>query len=311
MNTMTAYRIHRFGDDALQADQIPVPEPGPGQVVVLVHAASVNPVDYKTRDGHYPLVGDDQLPYTLGRDFAGVVEHVGDDAGTFHPGEAVYGFVGQGQGAYAQFVRIERSAIARKPATLDYRHAGAVPLAALTAWQGLFDHGALGAGQRVLVHAAAGGVGHLAMQFAKTRGAETIVTASGDGIDFVRALGADHVIDYRNQRFEDAVRDVDVVLDLVGGETQQRSWQVLRRGGALISSLQEPSAEMAEQYGVRAMRYTAQPNGAQLAGIGALIDAGRVKVHLAETFRLDEAHAALARVEAGHVRGKIVLDMLA
>jgi NADPH:quinone reductase-like Zn-dependent oxidoreductase len=223
-------------------------------------------------------------------------------------GDAVYAFVGQGQGAFAQYVTIPRDWLAPKPATLDFRHAAAVPLAALTAWQGLFEHGRLQSGARVLIHAAAGGVGHFAVQFAKAHGAEVYASASGDGVEWVRSLGADHVIDYRNADFTEAARDIDLVFDLVGGATQQQSWQVLKQGGALISTVAEPDPTQAAARGIRAARYTAHPDAAQLAQIGRLIDAGRVEVRVTQVFPFAEAAAAQHRLEAGHNRGKIVLD---
>ena len=295
MNSMTAFRIHRFGGpEALERDSVPVPVPEGDRCLMRVHAASANPVDYKTREGKYPLVREDRLPFTLGKDFAGVVEHGGPDAQRFKPGDAVYGFVGQQEGTFAQFVTLETDALAPKPTSLSFKVAAAVPLAALTAWQGLFDHGELTQGQRVLIHAGAGGVGHLAVQFAKVKGARTYVTASGPGLELVRSLGADHVIDYQRERFEDIAKDIDVVLDLVGGDTQTRSWAVLKDGGALISTLAEPSKEEAQRRHARSARYTARPDGKQLAEIGTLIDEGRVRVHVSEVFSFEATPDAIA-----------------
>lgn len=308
MSTMLAYRIHRFGGpEVFTSERLEVPEPGAGEVLVRVRTASANPVDNKTREGKYPLIREDKLPYTLGRDFSGVVERVGAGVKEWTRGDDVYGFVGQGQGAYAEFAVVDASALARRPAKVDAVTAGAVPLAALTAWQGLFDHGDLEAGERVLIHAGAGGVGHFAVQFAKHAGAEVFVTASGDGIEFVRSLGADHVIDYRTQRFEDAVSDMDLVFDLVGGDTQSRSWAVVAAGGTLVSTLNEPSQSEAASHGAHATRYTARPDGGQLATIASLIDTDKVRVEVAETYPFDATGDALARLEKGHVRGKIVV----
>jgi NADPH:quinone reductase-like Zn-dependent oxidoreductase len=310
MSTMLAYRIHRFGGpEVLRSEKIDVPEPGAGEVLVRVHTASANPVDNKTRAGEYPMIREDKLPYTLGRDFAGVIERVGANVAGWKQGDQVYGFVGQGPGAYAEFVVVSEVALARPPLKSDMVTAGAVPLAALTAWQGLFDHGRLDAGQRVLIHAGAGGVGHFAVQFAKHKGAEVFVTASGDGIEFVRSLGADHVIDYHSQRFENLAPSMDLVFDLVGGETQSRSWTVVAPGGALISTLTEPSQTEASSRGARATRYTARPDGAQLTEVASLIDAGSVCVVIAETFQFNATAEALARLEKGHVRGKIVVKV--
>jgi NADPH:quinone reductase-like Zn-dependent oxidoreductase len=308
MSQMRAYRIHRFGGpDVLEQEQIDVPEIAPGEVLVRVRSASVNPVDLKTRSGDYPLVREDKLPYTLGRDFAGVVESVSEQVGNWKPGDEVYGFVGQRQGAFAGFVVVESGALSPRPVKLDLDVAGAVPLAALTAWQGLFDHGDLQAGEKVLIHAGAGGVGHFAVQFAK--GAEVFATASGDGVDFVQALGADCVIDYSRQRFEDAVSKVDLVFDLVGGATQSRSWNLIAGGGAMISTLAEPSQAQASSHGARAARYTARPDGEQLRVIAALIDEGKVDVKIAQSFSFDALPDALDRQSKGHVRGKIVVQV--
>jgi len=307
MSQMQVFRIHRFGGpETLLHETASVPDPGPDDVLVKVAAAGLNPVDHKTRAGKYPLVRLDQLPYTLGRDCAGTVQEVVGPQDTVKAGQPVYAFVGQGQGTYAEYARVPREAVAPKPESLDLTTAAAVPLAALTAWQGLFDHGGLEAGQTVLIHAASGGVGHFAVQFAKARGAQVIATASGDAMGFVRELGADTVIDYRKQRFEREAPPVDMVFDLVGGETQARSWPLVREGGAFVSTLAEPSAREAEARGVRASRYTAQPDGAQLALIGRLIDAGKVRVHVSRVFDLAEMEAAQRALEAGHIRGKLV-----
>lgn len=307
-DTMRAFRIHRFGGpEVLEADSIAVPQPGRGEVLVRVLASSVNPVDIKTREGRYPLIREDALPYTLGRDFAGVIARTGDGVAGWKAGQEVYAFIGQGPGAHAEYVVVDQPALARKPSTLDFRQACAVPLAALTAWQGLFEHGMLEADERVLIHAGAGGVGHFAAQFAKLKGAKVWVTASGDGIDFVRSLGIDNVIDYRTQQFEAAVCEVDFVYDMVGGETQERSWNVLRKGGRLVSTLNEPSQIKAAEHGATAMRYTAHPDGKALARIGELIDDGAVRVVVSGQYAFDEVPAALACVERGHVHGKIVV----
>lgn len=252
MSRMMAYRIHGFGDPGeLRLEAVELADPAESEVLVRVQAAGVNPVDNKTLAGEYPLIGADKLPYTPGRDVAGIVERTGHGVTRWKPGDAVFGFVGQAQGAYAQYVLVDEHALALRPKKADPVMAGAVPLAALTAWQGLFDHGRLRAGERVLIHGGAGGVGHFAVQFARHKGAQVYVTASGDGVEFVRALGADHVIDYAAQRFEDVANEMDLVFDLVGGETQARSWAVVASGGALISTLAEPSQVEASRHGAR------------------------------------------------------------
>jgi NADPH:quinone reductase-like Zn-dependent oxidoreductase len=226
----------------------------------------------------------------------------------FGEGEAVYAMLGSiDRGSYAEYVLVRPNEAAPKPARLSHIEAAAVPLAALTAWQGLFDHGHLEAAQTVLIHGGSGGVGHFAIQFAKVRGATVLTTASNQNLDFVGELGADRAIDYESQRFEEIARDVDLVLDLIGGETQERSWSVLKPGALLVSALGEPSKEKAMQHGAHGLGYRAQSNAGQLAEIGRLIDQGKVRQVVMANYPLAEARQAHERLERGHVRGKIVL----
>ncbi|MDE2487376.1 MAG: NADP-dependent oxidoreductase [Alphaproteobacteria bacterium] len=305
---MKAVRIHQFGGpDKLHLEELPTPKPNPGEVLVRILAASVNPVDYKIRNGGY--LPDDALPLTLGRDIAGIVELVGEDVEGFSPGDAVYAMLDRNHGGYAEFVAEAAVNCAIKPAAIDFIQAAAVPLAGLTAWQGIFDHGGLKAGQKVLIHGGAGGVGHFAVQFAAARGAQVIATCSGEDMAFVRRLGASEVIDYHKERFEDRVHDVDVVFDLVAGETQDRSWKVLKDGGALISTLKEPDQARARERHVRACHYMAHPDGGELAEIGRLIDAGKVIPNVDRVFPLKDAAGAERELERAHIRGKVVLDV--
>jgi NADPH:quinone reductase-like Zn-dependent oxidoreductase len=305
---MKAIRIHSFGkSNVLQLEDIPPPELGAGDVLIRVHAAGVNPVDFKMRSGNYRR--DVPLPTTLGREVSGTVERVGAHVHDLKPGDAIYGMLGKYSGGYAELARALREEVAGKPETLDDVHAGAVPLAATTAWQGLFDHGGLASGQRVLIHGGAGGVGHFAIQFARLRGAEVITTARREDAEFLRELGADQVIDYRDEKFEDEVEDVDLVLDLIGGKIQDRSWSVLKKGGRLISVLGEPSAEKARKFGVKAKGFMAQPKTAQLAEMAGLIDAGQVKVVVERVHPLQEAAQAQDELEHDHIRGKVVLEL--
>jgi NADPH:quinone reductase-like Zn-dependent oxidoreductase len=303
-------RIHGFGgNEVLQADEVEQSQPDAGQVLVSVRAASVNPVDFKIRSGKYPAVKDDRLPYTLGRDVSGVIERCGAQADKFKVGDEVFGMVGIWGGGYSEQALLEEDALARKPSTLDHVHAAAIPLAAQTAWQGLFRHGGLKAGQSVLIHGGSGGVGHFAIQFAKARGARVLTTVSTDNLAFARALGADLAIDYKKQRFEDEVSDLDMVFDLIDGETRERSWKLLKRGGALVCTLSPPSQDKAKQLGVRATRYTVEANGAELAEIAELVKSGKVKPHIQKTFPLSAAAEALASLEKGHSVGKVVLTV--
>lgn len=310
MSTMKAVRIGTFGGpDVLSIEDLPIPEPREDEFLVKIHAASVNPVDYKIREGKYPAVKGDKLPYVLGRDISGVVAACGAKAANSKKGDAIYAMLGIDRGGYAEYVIVKPAEAARKPASLDHIAATAVPLAGLTAWQGLFRHGQLTSGQRVLIHGGAGGVGHFAIQFAKAKGAIVITTAGANHLDFVRSIGADETIDYKTQRFEDVVRDVDLVYDLMGGETQERSFQVLRKGGTLVSTLNEPDQEKARAQGVRAMRYTVSESGADLDEISQLIDSGKVKPKVSKTFSLAQAAEAQTSIAEGHTEGKVVLTI--
>ena len=311
MTKMKAVRIHSFGGpEVLGIEEIDIPQPSAGQVLIRVHAASCNPVDYKIRSGHYPPVKQDQLPKVLGRDVAGTIERCGSGVRGFREGDAVYAMLDAGSGGYAEYVCIDASLCARKPTHLNFPEAAAVPLAGLTAWQGEFDHGHLQGGQRELIHGGAGGVGHLAIQFAKARGATVLTTVSSQDVDFVRSWGADEAIDYRAERFEDRIEPVDLVFDLIGGETQERSWAVLKEGGALISTLMKPSEARAREHRARAENYVAQPNAAELGEIRELIDGGRVHPHVQAVYPLEEVAEAHRSLEHGHVRGKIVLQLV-
>jgi NADPH:quinone reductase-like Zn-dependent oxidoreductase len=307
--SMQAVRIDRFGGpDAMQLVTIPTPRPGDGEMLVRVSAASLNPVDWKIRSGKYPAVGEDRLPYVMGRDFSGEVVASGAGA-AFAEGDAVYGLLDISRGSFAEHVIARGDEVAARPARLDAVNAAAVPLAGLTAWQGLFRHGGLKEGQRVLIHAGSGGVGHLAVQFARARGAYVVSTAAPEHVEFVRSLGADEVIDYKKEKFEQKVSGIDLVYDLVGGETRERSWSVLRRGGTLVSTLDEPSQDKAASFGVRALRYTAESSAADLGEITALIDAGKVIPTVSQLSALKDARSALQAVEEGHMVGKALLLM--
>jgi NADPH:quinone reductase-like Zn-dependent oxidoreductase len=299
-------RIHQFGG-AIQADELDPSLPDASQILVSVSAASVNPVDFKIRSGKYPAVREDRLPYTLGRDVSGVIEKCGAQATAFKVGDEVFGMVGIEGGGYAEKAVLDQKAIARKPPEISHLYAAAIPLAGQTAWQGLFRHGRLNAGQSVLIHGGSGGVGHFAIQFAKAKGARVFTTVSTDNVKFARKLGADVVIDYKSQRFEDLASGLDMVFDLIGGETRERSWPLLKRGGTLVSTLTDPSQERAKEFGVRATRYTVEADGDELAEIAKLVADGVVKPHVQKTYSLDAAGEALAVVEAGHTVGKIVI----
>lgn len=304
---MKAVRIHSLGNaDVLQLEDVPKPQPGFSEVLIKVEAASVNPVDYKMRTGEFRPIGM-RMPLTLGRDISGVVEKVGRDVLDLAPGDEVFALLDNAHGGYAEFTVTKSNGVAPKPITLDHVHAAAVPLAATTAWQGLFDHGELEAGERVLIHGAAGGVGHFAVQFAKYHGAHVIATARRDDRAMVLTLGADEVIDYENERFEDCAHEIDLVLDLVAGETQRRSWTSLKPGGRIISTLQPPSPVEAARHHATGKVFLTKPDRHELTEIGRLIDAGKIRVVVQQTLPLDDVRQAHEHLEQDHVRGKVVL----
>jgi NADPH:quinone reductase-like Zn-dependent oxidoreductase len=308
---MKAIRIHEYGGpDVLQLEECPRPKPGPDEVLIRVHAAGVNPVDWKIREGYLKDQVQRSLPFIPGWDVSGVVEETGDSTSRLKRGEAVYSRPDIGRdGAYAEYIVVREADVALKPESIDHIHAAATPLAALTAWQVLFDEADLKAGQKVLIHAAAGGVGHFAVQLAKWKGAHVIGTASKRNHDFLRELGADETIDYSNQRFENVVHDVDVVFDTLAGEVQERSWQVLRKGGVLVSILNPPSPETAASHGVRGGFVFVQPDAKELMEIGKLIDSQKLKPVIQSTIPLADVRQAHNLSQAGHVRGKLVLTV--
>jgi NADPH:quinone reductase-like Zn-dependent oxidoreductase len=306
---MRAVRIHSFGGpEVLTVDHVEVPALKLGEILVKVGAAGINPVDYKIRRGGYHRVSKADLPVTLGRDICGIVV-ASADSNICHTGDAVYALLDWNLGGYAEFASLPAALCAPKPASLPIVESASVPLAALTAWQGIFDHGDLQRGQTILIHGASGGVGHFAIQFAKNRGAYVVATAASNDADFVRHLGADVVIDYRSRRFEDVAGEIDVVYDLVGGDTRERSWCTLRRGGVLVSTLGQPEDANAQHYDVRAKGYVTQPNRDQLQKIARLIDAQKVRPAVHRTFPLEAAREAQSFLEETHSRGKVVLTV--
>jgi NADPH:quinone reductase-like Zn-dependent oxidoreductase len=318
--TMRAVVQDTFGGpQVLRVERMPRPEPLPTEVLVRVHAAGVNPVDWKTRSGSGMAGVLGQPPFILGWDVSGVVEAVGFGVTTLAVGDEVYGmpWFPRAAGAYAEYVTAPARQFARKPVTATHEQAAAVPLAALTAWQALVDTAGVRPGRRVLVHAAAGGVGHLAVQFARHLGAHVVATASAGRHAWLKELGADETIDYTAVRFEKVTDPIDVVIDLVGDahdDTSHRSLRVLRPGGLLVAVPAGVSPELAEAAaaaGVRATPFLVEPDGPALTRIAELIDAGQVRVEVEEVFPLEQAAAAHARSESGRTRGKLVLRVTA
>ncbi|MEV6687277.1 NADP-dependent oxidoreductase [Streptomyces sp. NPDC051578] len=296
------------GPEVLTEVEAERPEPGLNEILVRVHAAGVNPVDFKTRASG-ALIGWGDVPM-VGWDVSGTVEAVGPGVTLYRAGDEVYGMPNfpRQAGGYAEYVVAPARHFAPKPASLDHVQAAALPLAALTAWQALVDTAGLRAGQRVLVHAAAGGVGHLAVQIAKARGAYVIGTASAGKHELLRELGADEVVDYRTTDFEDAVSDVDVVLDAVGGDLGQRSLKVLKQGGHLIT-LPGPDGLPEDPQGVHAAWMLVEPDLRGLLEIAALADAGELRVVIDTVLPLEQAAKAHEIGEQGRTTGKIVLTV--
>ena len=307
---MKAIRIHNYGGpEVLQYEDVVVPTPAAGELLIKVQAASVNPLDWKTRAGYLKDFFPHSLPFIPGWDGSGVVEAVGSGVTQFKQGDEVYAKTNR-DGTYAEYAILRETEAALKPKSVDHVQAAAVPVVALTAWQALFEKAQLAAGQKILIHGAAGGVGSFAVQLAKWKGARVIGTASATNQAFLRELGTDEPIDYEKMRFDDAVEGVDVVFDTIGGDTQDRSWKVLNKGGILVSIVQPPPAELAGKYGVRAEMLGMQPNSAQLAEIAKLVDSGHLRVVVERVLPLSEARQAHELSEKGHVRGKIVLKVV-
>ncbi len=310
--TMKAVRIHAYGGpDVLRWEDAPCPRPAAGEIVARIYAAGVNPVDWKVREGYLKNMMPRTFPMIPGWDFSGVVAATGPGVSRLREGDEVYSRPDLARdGAYAEYIAVRETEVALKPRSIDHVHAAAVPLCALTAWQALFDQAQIGPGQRVLIHAAAGGVGTFAVQLAKWKGAYVIGTASPRNHDLVRDLGADEVIDYTTTRFEDVVHEVDMVFDTMAGEVQKRSWQTLKPGSVLVSILGPPSAEDAREHGVRGMLVFVRPSAEQLTRIAELIDSRRLKPIVETVLPLAEAERGLDFSQSGHVRGKIVLRVV-
>jgi NADPH:quinone reductase-like Zn-dependent oxidoreductase len=306
------------GPEVLRPVELQRPVPLPTEVLVRVHAAGVNPVDWKTRSGRGMAAVLGGPPFVLGWDVSGVVEEVGYGVTTLAVGDEVYGmpWFPRQAGAYAEYVTAPSRQFARKPASVGHAEAAALPLAALTAWQALTDTAHLTAGQRVLVHAAAGGVGHLAVQFARALGAHVTGTARAGKHSWLRDLGVDEVVDYTTTRFEKAVAATDVVLDLVGDlhdDTSTRSLDVLRPGGLIVAVPSGASPDLWERAAARGLRATpflVEPDGPALARIAGLVDAGQVRVEVEEAFPLERAADAHRKGEEGRNRGKLVLQVI-
>ena len=308
---MKAVRIHsRGGPEALVYEDAPVPKIGKGDALIKVHATAITPTEFTWNSTFTTSDGKDRLPVVPSFEVSGTVHEVASNVEDLSLGDDVHGLLDFWRdGAAAEYVAARAADLAPKPTSLDHVHAAAVPLSGLTAWQALFDHANVSAGDRVLIHGAAGGVGTWAVQFAHSRGAHVIGTASRTKHAFLRELGVDEVLDYTAVRFEDKIRDVDMVLDTVGGETLERSWGILRRGGVLVTVAGDAPEEKATKYGVRGVSFLVQPNRAQLTQISQLIDRGTVRPIVEVIYPLSRAREAYERGLLGHNLGKLVLQV--
>ena len=307
---MKAIRTHgRGGPEQLFLEDAPLPEVRRGEVLVRVRATGITPMELTWDVSYQYADGTPRIPGIPGHEVSGVVERMAPDVTDFQPGDEVYGLVDfPHDGAAAEFAAVRAANLALKPLSIPHEQAAALPLSALTAWQALFEHARLDVGQSVLIHGGAGGVGSMAVQLARWRGSRVLATASASDAELVRSLGADEVIDYRTTRFEERLRDIDVVLDTIGGETLERSWRVLRKGGVLVTLVSPIPPGVAEQHGVRGMFFIVSGNREQLDQITGLVNAGKLTPVVSEVLPLARAREAFEHGAAGHAPGKIVLQ---
>jgi len=312
---MKSALINRYGgSDVIEINQnTPEPTLSSGKVLVSIKSAGVNPADWKIREGAFQQMIDLQFPFTLGMDFSGVIKQVGEGVSSdFKQGDEVYGQAGVingGSGAFAEMALAKTESIANKPKRLSYVEAAALPLVGVSAWRALIENIGLSKGQRILIHGGAGGIGLIAIQLAKYLGAFVATTVSANDKVFVQELGADHVIDYMSQNFEDLLHDYDSVFDTVGGETYKRSFKVLKKGGIIISMLDQPNSELMNQYNVKAIFQFTQADKQRLTKLAEWVDQNNIRVNTDRTLLLDEADKALDYQKDVHPRGKVVLTM--
>jgi NADPH:quinone reductase-like Zn-dependent oxidoreductase len=306
--TMRAVRIHQYGGiEQLIYEVAPIPKPAPDEILIRVNATAVNPVDWKIRAGHWKDRTKHKLPLIPGWDVAGTVIHTGTLVTRFNEGDRVIARLDiLKNGAYAGYATAKTTIVAFAP-HVPFSIAAGIPLASQTAWMGLFEIGTLKANQKILIHGASGGVGTFAVQFAKIAGAYVIATTSEENIGLVKSLGADEIIDYRKEDFSARLKDLDMVFDTVGGETQTRSWKTLRKNGTLVSTLSIVDESMALQYGVSGKTFMADSNGARLQEIAGLVDKGMLRVIIDSEFPLEDVKKAHELSESGKARGKIIL----
>ncbi len=311
---MKAVQINRYGGaDVLQINEnAPTPSPVKGQVLVEVYTASINPFDWKVRAGYLKDMMPLQFPATLGGDFAGKVIELGEDTSDFQKGDEVYGSAnvfGGGSGAFAQFAAANIANTSLKPKSVSFEEAAALPLVGASTIQALEEHIKLQSGKKILIHGGAGGIGHVAIQLAKTLGAYVATTVGLDDKEFAKDLGADEVIDYKNQAFEDLLKDYDAVFDTVGGETTDRSFQVLKKGGVIVSMLGQPNLELAKEHNVNAIGQGTNIDTKHLSRLAELVDGGKIKVRVNKVFTLEQVKEAFDHQEKESPRGKVVLKV--
>jgi NADPH:quinone reductase-like Zn-dependent oxidoreductase len=308
---MKAVRIHEYGNSSvLQYEDAPIPIIESNEVLIRVVAASVNPVDWKIREGYLKEMIHYEMPLTLGWDVSGVVESVGSNVTRFKEGDAVYSRPDiKRNGTYAEYVVVREAELAFKPQTISHTEAAALPLTGITAWEVLINTANLIAGQKVLIHAGSGGVGSLAIQLAKSRGAYVIATTSAKNRALLKSLGADEVIDYKTQKFAEILHDIDVVFDTLGGDIQELSWLVLKPGGILVSIVSPPSDDKAKELGVRGAFVFIEPSAVILEQLAKLVDEGKVRPIVGAEFALKDIAKAHALSETGRSVGKIVLHV--
>ena len=309
---MKAAQINSFGDrSVLELNDIDIPTASANEVLIKVKAAAVNPVDWKIREGYLQSVLNHKLPLTIGWDVSGEVVAAGDQVTHLKVGDAVYSRPDiVKNGSFAQYMTAVADEVALKPSSLTWQEAAGVPLAALTAWQSLYDLAQLEAGERVLVHAGSGAVGQFAIQLAKHRGAYVYTTTSSRNTELVLGLGADQAIDYHHEDFSE-LKDIDVVFDTVGGETQENSWKTLKKGGRLVSIVNNPDEAIAAEHAVSAFFCFVQPSREQLDHLSELANAGKLVVNIDSEFTLDEVEKAQERSETGRAQGKIIINVSA
>jgi alcohol dehydrogenase len=314
---MKSIEIKKYGgSDVVEVNKTAsVPSISSGKILVNVKASGVNPSDWKIREGYFQQMVPLQFPSTLGGDFSGIVKQIGEDddiSSNFKQGDEVYGYasvLNDGSGAFAELALVNKDSIAYKPKSLNYVEAAGLPLVGFCAWQALVENIGLAKDQKILIHGGAGGIGSIAIQLANHLGAYVTTTASTNDKQFVQELGADHIIDYKKENFEDVIHDYDAVLDTVGGETYIRSFKVLKKGGIIVSTLEQPNSELMNQYGIRAIFQFAQVNRERLTKLAQWVDQNNVKVNVDKTFSLDEAAKALDYQKDVHPRGKVVLTV--